>query len=116
MALVLQSRVSSCPGNPLTLLRARLLPGPKEAAHTTADRAVDTAGVQHVGPQRIQVYLSNFTILHGVLWILTSPLEGMAEGSSEFPAFVKYAAGSLYWPSSPERHSGCHESHSASLP
>lgn len=40
----------------------------------------------------------------------------MAEGSAEFPAFVKYAAGSLYWPSSPEGHSGCHESHSANLP
>lgn len=48
--------------------------------------------------------------------VLTSPLEGMAEGSSEFPTSVKYAAGSLYWPSSPARHSGCHESHSASLP
>lgn len=46
MALVLQSRVSSCPGDPLTLLHPRLLPSPKEAAHTTADRAVDTAGVQ----------------------------------------------------------------------
>lgn len=46
MALVLQSRVSSCPGNPLALLHSRLLSGPKEAAHTTADRAVDIAGVQ----------------------------------------------------------------------
>lgn len=67
MALVPQSRVPSCPGDPLTFLHSRLLPSPKEAPHTAADRAVDTAGIQHVGPQRIQVYLSSFTILHGVL-------------------------------------------------
>ncbi|XP_006511350.1 GPI mannosyltransferase 3 isoform X3 [Mus musculus] len=48
--------------------------GPKEAPHTAADRAVDTAGIQHVGPQRIQVYLSSFTILHGVLCHVHCPL------------------------------------------
>lgn len=46
MALVLQSGVSSYPGDPLTLLHSWLLPGPKEAPYTTADCAVDTAGVQ----------------------------------------------------------------------
>ena len=46
MALVPQSRVPSCPGDPLTFLHSRLLPSPKEAPHTAADRAVDTAGIQ----------------------------------------------------------------------
>lgn len=48
--------------------------------------------------------------------ILTGPPEGVAEGSPEFPALVKSAAGSLHWPRSSERHSGCHESHSARVP
>lgn len=48
--------------------------------------------------------------------IFTSPPEGMEEGSGELPALVKCAAGTLHWPGASERHSGCHESHSESLP
>lgn len=48
--------------------------------------------------------------------VLTGPPEGLEEGSSELSAPVKCAAGTVHWPSSPERHPGCHESHSESLP
>ncbi|XP_040348683.1 GPI alpha-1,2-mannosyltransferase 3 isoform X3 [Herpailurus yagouaroundi] len=59
---------------------------------------------QHVEPQRIQVYLSSFTILHGVLWVLTKPPQNVEETSTQFPVFIKYAPRLLYWFSSSTSH------------